>query len=301
MTHPRDAVMDRCLRLAERGRNSVLPNPMVGAIIVRDGKEIAWGYHARYGGLHAEPVAIAQAGDAARGATLYCTLEPCSFTHASKHQPPCTDAIIEAGIAEVRLAALDPNPRVRGRGVQKLRRAGIRVGLQLCDEALSLNAVFNTNMALGRPLVILRVADDTQYRAVADAGILASPTTYAPEPVLPHTRAEEMLGELLSAERAATPPSQQHHDGSAGITASYPDGLSALGPLHGDGVLAVMVQDRQLVARLLAAGLYDGVEHSQLQLRNSWYDAIMSTLPEQEIGDASDCHAGSCACRRETA
>ncbi len=129
--------MSRALELAARGAGLVSPNPMVGAVIVKDGRIVGEGFH-RYDLLrHAEPNALAIAGDLARGATLYSTLEPCCHHGRT---PPCTDALIEAGIARVVIASPDPDQRVGGHGIQKLREAGMTVEVGLREaEALRLN------------------------------------------------------------------------------------------------------------------------------------------------------------------
>src|SRR5689334_20270205 len=113
--------MTLALREAEMGRGSVEPNPMAGAAVVREGQVVGLGHHARFGGPHAEVAALSQAGEAARGATLYVTLEPCC--HHGK-TPPCTGAIIKAGVARVVAAMRDPFPAVDGGGVKALRAAG---------------------------------------------------------------------------------------------------------------------------------------------------------------------------------
>lgn len=147
------------IALAEHGRGSVSPNPMVGAIVVQNDTVIATGYHSAYGGLHAEAVALDRAGPAARGSTLYCNLEPCSYTAPQKHQPPCTRRIVAAGVKRVVIGQLDPNPRVRGDGVAQLRRAGVEVVIaQQSERFWRLNDAFNTWMALRRPLVHLVAA-----------------------------------------------------------------------------------------------------------------------------------------------
>src|SRR5947199_2426501 len=114
--------MRRALELAERGRGFVEPNPLVGAVLVRDGKLLGEGWHQRFGAAHAEVNALAAAGDAARGATLYVTLEPCC--HHGK-TPPCTDAVLRAGVARVVAALTDPFPQVAGQGAALLRAAGV--------------------------------------------------------------------------------------------------------------------------------------------------------------------------------
>jgi diaminohydroxyphosphoribosylaminopyrimidine deaminase/5-amino-6-(5-phosphoribosylamino)uracil reductase len=133
------ALMRRALALAERGWARTRPNPMVGALVVRDDEIVGTGWHAEYGGPHAEVVALAEAGERARGATLYVTLEPCSHHGRT---PPCTDAVLRAGVARVVIAARDPNP-IAGGGAARLRSAGIEVVEDVArDEARALNAEF---------------------------------------------------------------------------------------------------------------------------------------------------------------
>ncbi|HZZ79256.1 MAG TPA: bifunctional diaminohydroxyphosphoribosylaminopyrimidine deaminase/5-amino-6-(5-phosphoribosylamino)uracil reductase RibD [Gemmataceae bacterium] len=143
--------MRRALELAERGRGHVEPNPLVGAILVRSGQIVGEGWHQKFGAAHAEINAFAQAGDAARGATLYVTLEPCC--HQGK-TPPCTDAVIRAGVAEVKAALQDPFPQVSGQGAAQLRNAGVVIEFGLCEaEAQRQNAPYLTLLASGRPYV----------------------------------------------------------------------------------------------------------------------------------------------------
>ena len=146
----------RALRLAARGRARVAPNPMVGAVVVRDGAVIGEGWHRRAGGAHAEVEALARAGPAARGATLCVTLEPCNHQGRT---PPCTDALLAAGVARVVACHRDPNPAVAGGGFARLREAGVEVvsGL-LVEEAVRLNLRFLVPAVLGRPLVTLKWA-----------------------------------------------------------------------------------------------------------------------------------------------
>lgn len=133
------AFMRRALELAERGWGRVHPNPLVGAVVVRDGEVVGEGYHGEWGGPHAEVRALEAAGETARGATLYVTLEPCN--HFGK-TPPCTDAVIRAGIRRVVIAARDPNP-VAGGGVERLRTAGVEVVMGVEEgAALEQNAAF---------------------------------------------------------------------------------------------------------------------------------------------------------------
>lgn len=146
--------MRRALALARRGAGRTSPNPCVGAVVASNGKIIGEGWHRRAGEAHAEVEALR--GVKARGATLYVTLEPCC-THG--RTPPCTDAIIGAGIRRVVVAATDPNPKHRGRGLRLLRKAGVQVeaGL-LAQEATALNPAFNKWITTGMPLVIAKAA-----------------------------------------------------------------------------------------------------------------------------------------------
>ena len=155
--HGRDEdYMRMALELAELGRGFVSPNPLVGAVIVQKGRVVGMGYHRRYGEEHAEVRAIEDAGPSARGGTMYVTLEPHNF-HGK--QPPCTEAIVRAGIRRVIVGALDPNPRVRGGGVEELRRAGIEVVVGVLEEEVRRqNEVFFTFHEEGRPFVALKMA-----------------------------------------------------------------------------------------------------------------------------------------------
>jgi diaminohydroxyphosphoribosylaminopyrimidine deaminase/5-amino-6-(5-phosphoribosylamino)uracil reductase len=148
--------MRRALELAERGRGCVEPNPMVGAVVVRGGRIVGEGLHARFGGPHAEPVAVAAAGEACRGATLYVTLEPC--THYGK-TPPCVPAVLAAGFTRVVAAMIDPDPHNQGRGIEQLRAAGVEVETGLLEgEARRLNAPFVKLATRGLPFVTAKWA-----------------------------------------------------------------------------------------------------------------------------------------------
>jgi diaminohydroxyphosphoribosylaminopyrimidine deaminase/5-amino-6-(5-phosphoribosylamino)uracil reductase len=144
-------MIERALELAERGRGMTHPNPVVGAVVVRDGQVVGEGWHERKGGPHAEVVALAAAGDAARGAALYVTLEPCDH-HGS--QPPCVDAILTAGIAKVVVGAKDPTRD----GIARLREAGVDVELLDLWEARVQNEAWLTWARLGRPFVTYKAA-----------------------------------------------------------------------------------------------------------------------------------------------
>ena len=152
-----DAVfMDHALELAARGVALASPNPMVGAVSVREGKIVGEGFHTYEGGRHAEIVALETAGEAARGATLYVSLEPCCHTGRTG---PCTKAVIAAGVTRVVVAIEDPNPAVAGRGFKQLRAAGIEVVVGLREaEARRLNEAFARWIITRRPLVTLKSA-----------------------------------------------------------------------------------------------------------------------------------------------
>jgi len=152
-----EAVMRRALELARRGEGRVEPNPMVGAVVVdRDLRLVAEGWHEQFGGPHAEVHALRQAGDRARGATLFVTLEPCA--HQGK-TPPCTEAVIAAGVARVVIGSHDPFPQVNGRGIARLRGAGLVVETGLLDhEARQLNAPFRKLIQAGMPWVHVKWA-----------------------------------------------------------------------------------------------------------------------------------------------
>ncbi len=148
--------MDRALRLAARAAGRTRPNPLVGCVIVRDDRVVGRGHHPRAGEPHAEVFALREAGELARGATVYVTLEPCSHQGRT---PPCADALIRAGVARVVVAMTDPNPRVSGRGLQRLRDAGITVITGLREaEARRLNGPFISWISRKRPLVTLKMA-----------------------------------------------------------------------------------------------------------------------------------------------
>lgn len=152
-----------------QGDLSVRPNPYVGAVVVKEGRIVSEGYHRQYGGMHAEAEALKKAGSQAVGADLYCTLEPCSFHDTHKHNPPCTEAVIQAGISRVIIGQIDPNPKVRGQGVKILEKAGITVEVDDDDQFWYLNGRFNTYHSLARPFVTIKLAQslDGSYASVS--------------------------------------------------------------------------------------------------------------------------------------
>ena len=160
--------MERCVALARQAEGRTAPNPMVGAVVVRDGRAVGEGWHARAGEPHAEVGALSQAGELARAATLYVSLEPCSHHGRT---PPCTEAIIRAGIARVVVGMADPNPKVDGSGIARLREAGIEVSYPVAERACcELNLAFVTAMRRGRPLVALKAAASLDGRIATVCG-----------------------------------------------------------------------------------------------------------------------------------
>jgi len=148
--------MARALRLAEKGLYSTRPNPAVGAVVVNNGRVVGEGYHVHAGGPHAERIALEQAGEAAKGSTVYVTLEPCSHQGRT---PPCAHALIQAQVARVVVAMVDPNPEVSGQGLMLLRSYGIEVEVGLMTEAaMALNRGFIKAMTEGLPYVRLKTA-----------------------------------------------------------------------------------------------------------------------------------------------
>ena len=139
--------MLRAVELACRAQGRTSPNPLVGAVLVKDGCIVGEGFHRRAGAPHAEAEALRAAGDATQGATVYATLEPCSHHGLT---PPCSDALIEAGVAEVYSACEDPDPRVNGGGHARLRAAGIQVHTGMCgDQAREINRPFFKYISCG--------------------------------------------------------------------------------------------------------------------------------------------------------
>ena len=160
--------MALALQLAEKGAGWTSPNPMVGAVIVKDGEIIGQGYHAKCGDLHAERAALAACTGDPAGATLYVTLEPCC--HHGR-QPPCTDAILQAKIARVVVGSGDPNPLVAGKGLDLLRSHGVQVTEGVLDrECRALNHVFFHFIQTGRPYVVLKYAMTLDGKLAAYTG-----------------------------------------------------------------------------------------------------------------------------------
>lgn len=160
--------MKRALRLAEKGRGRTSPNPMVGAVLIQDGEVVGEGYHSKAGEAHAEIVAIGKAGEKARNAILYTNLEPCS--HFGK-TPPCAPAVIRAGLKRVVIGMEDPNPQVKGKGLEALRKAGldVEVGI-LKEECERLNEAFCKYIIKREPFVLLKVASTLDGKIATERG-----------------------------------------------------------------------------------------------------------------------------------
>ncbi|MEL7216358.1 MAG: bifunctional diaminohydroxyphosphoribosylaminopyrimidine deaminase/5-amino-6-(5-phosphoribosylamino)uracil reductase RibD, partial [Pseudomonadota bacterium] len=165
--------MAHALELAARGLGRVWPNPAVGCVLVRDNRVVGRGWTQPGGRPHAEAMALKQAGPAARGATAYVTLEPCS--HHGK-TPPCADALIAAGVSRVVTPMIDPDPRVSGAGLERLRAAGVLVEIDAthAERAHNLNAGFLMHRLHGRPLVTLKLASSLDARSAWVASISTS-------------------------------------------------------------------------------------------------------------------------------
>jgi len=162
------AMMARALRLAERGAYTTRPNPMVGCVLAKDGEVIGEGWHQRAGGPHAEVFALQDAGERARGATAYVTLEPCSHVGRTG---PCADALLAAGIVRVVGAMRDPNPRVDGSGYERLQAAGIAVEIGLMEDlARRLNRGFLSRIERGRPWLRVKLATSLDGRSALASG-----------------------------------------------------------------------------------------------------------------------------------
>ncbi len=226
-----DALMTEALALAGRGRGATSPNPMVGALVTQHGQVVGRGYHARAGGRHAEVVALDEAGDAAMGGRLYCTLEPCCHTGRTG---PCVERIVQAGLAAVIVGVEDPDPRTSGAGIRYLRERGISVTVGVREaEAARLNEAFFTVQRRARPFVTMKVAlsldgkisvapgQRTQLtgrevsvhahgvRGIVDAIAVGSETVVVDDPLLTARGAERQrrLVRVVFDTRMRTPPS----------------------------------------------------------------------------------------------
>jgi len=202
-----EVYLKRCFALAAKGAGSVGPNPMVGAVLVKNDKVIGEGYHKKYGDVHAEVAALNNSSEDAHGATLYCNLEPCC--HTNKQTPPCVPLIIKKGIKKVVISNFDPNPDVNGEGVIQLRNAGVEVIIdQLKNEGKQLNKFYFKHTTSDIPYITIKIAQSTdciitkskteqtwltgeesnrfvhKQRAVYDAVLVGANTIAVDDPVL---------------------------------------------------------------------------------------------------------------------
>ncbi|MBA3365032.1 MAG: bifunctional diaminohydroxyphosphoribosylaminopyrimidine deaminase/5-amino-6-(5-phosphoribosylamino)uracil reductase RibD [Actinobacteria bacterium] len=266
--------LERALELAERGRGTTRPNPVVGAVVVRDGETVGEGWHERPGGPHAEVVALQAAGERARGATMYVTLEPCAHHGRT---PPCADALAAAGVGRVVAAVGDPDPRTSGRGFDRLRAAGIAV--ETADEELEWrarvqNEGYRVWVAHGRPLVTYKVAATLdgrvtvpgsrwvsgeasrrfvhELRAASDAVAVGMGTVRADNPALTAREvAFDRQPRRLAFGRGPLPEGSELELRSGGLE-------SELGGLARDGVQTLLLEGGPtLASSFLRAGLVD--------------------------------------------
>ena len=214
-------MMARALRLAERGRWTTKPNPMVGCVLVRDGQVIGEGWHQRAGGPHAEIAALDAAGESARGATAYVTLEPCAHTGRTG---PCADALIAAGVTEVIAAMRDPFPQVDGAGFEKLVAAGIAVRWGLMEaQARELNRAFFSRIERGRPWLRVKLGVSLDGRTALANG--ESQWITSPEAREDVHRWRARCGVLLTG--AGTVLADNPH-----LTVRLPDGAEFVPPMR---------------------------------------------------------------------
>lgn len=300
--------MRRALELAEQGRYTVSPNPMVGCVIVRDGAVIAEGWHRRAGEAHAEVDALRRCSDP-RGATMYVTLEPCAHTGRT---PPCAEAVIAAAISRVVVAMADPNDAVNGRGLEKIRAAGIDVVTGVAEgEARRLNEKFVWSMTHKLPFVLLKAAmtldgklatatRDSQWitteaareaslalREEYDAILAGSGTIRTDNPRLtrrldrsptPWTRV------VLDGDGEVPPHSQVLRDGGRTLlfTSAPPlDGQSAVEVVRTEGRVDLRIVLGELYARGIHSVIVEGgaVIHSELIARGLWQKMILFVAP----------------------
>jgi diaminohydroxyphosphoribosylaminopyrimidine deaminase / 5-amino-6-(5-phosphoribosylamino)uracil reductase len=264
--------LERALELAERGRDRVEPtHPLVGAVVVRGGEVVGEGWYAGRGSAHAEVAALRVAGERARGATLYVSLEPCSH-HGST--PPCADAVVEAGIARVVAGVGDPNPKVGGRGFARLRAAGVAVEVADLWPARVQNEAWRVWIARGRPFVSYKVATTLdgrvtvpgsrwvsgeesrrhvhELRAAADAVAVGMGTVRADDPALTARGVEaERQPRRLAFGRGPLPPGSELELRSGPLE----EELSALAR---EGIRSLLLEGGPtLAASFLAADLVD--------------------------------------------
>lgn len=276
--------MRRALALAARGRYTAAPNPKVGAVVVRDGAIVGEGWHERAGEPHAEVLALRAAGERARGAVLYVTLEPCAHFGRT---PPCVDAVIAAGVARVVACHRDPDPRTSGTGFARLREAGIEVEVGLLErEALQLNLGWLVPRALERPAVTLKWAMSLDGRIASAAGesrwisspaarrwalalreehaaiAVGSGTVLADDPRLDR-RLGRAAGEIVRVilDRRLRTPAQAALFGIAGPVRIYTESSDAEAARRLESAGATIVRQRAVTPHAVLADLHEaGIE-----------------------------------------
>lgn len=315
------AWMARALQLAALGSSTTFPNPRVGCVIARGDVVVGEGWHARAGEPHAEIHALRAAGDRARGADLYVTLEPCAHHGRTG---PCADALIGAGVRKVFAAMRDPNPRVAGQGLERLRAAGIEVEVGLLEVAArELNRGFVSRMERGRPFVTLKLAasldgrtamadgeskwissaasraDVHRLRAHAGAVLTGSGTVLADDPQLNVRLADvtsRMPDRIVLDSRARVPASARvwQADGArrfriSGVHGPEPDGVERLdAPLTDEGRIDLLPALRRLAQREVNAVLLEcGAGLAGAFLRAGLVDELICYVAPSLLGDAA--------------
>lgn len=277
--------MRRALSLARRGIPAASPNPFVGCVLVKGGRVIAEGWHAKFGGPHAEAAALARAGEKARGSTAYVNLEPCC--HTKKKTPPCVPALIRAGVRRVVVGCLDPHPAVSGRGLRDLRLAGIRASSGVLEaECRALNRPFFTLVKKRRPYVILKAAasmdgriatasgdskwitspearrEGHRLRARVDAILVGIETVLKDDPALTaHGQGRDPLRVVLDTRLRIPPSARLLRDGGRTVVFSAKEDLRGRGPRRGAALVRRVGKTktglvlREVLAALLELGV----------------------------------------------
>lgn len=246
--------MEHALKLAARARGRTSPNPMVGAVIVQDGKIVGEGYHQRAGDCHAEIHALNQARESAEAGTMYVTLEPCCHWGRT---PPCTDALLRAKLSTIFVAMRDPNPRVAGEGIRQLENAGICVQVGICEEeSQELNEVFIKYITTERPFAILKSAISLDGKIATASGESQWITSEASQRKGHEIRAQVDailvgIGTVLQDNPSLTTrlPGRENEDPIRVIVDSHartPLGAKVFNPVSNAGTLIVVTQDAPL-------------------------------------------------------
>ena len=312
--------MRRAIELARLGQYSTKPNPNVGCVIVKDAQLLGEGHHPRAGQPHAEVFALRQAGEQARGATAYVTLEPCAHYGRT---PPCAKALVDAGVAKVVVACPDPNPLVAGKGVQILKDAGIQVDVGVAEaEARQLNLGFLKAMATGMPYVRLKVASsldgrtamasgeskwitgtaaraDVQHWRAISAAVLTGIDTLLADDCLLNVRHLEGVDDIHSVvqpkriildRQGRLPLSAQilQQPETVMVMGPYRAELAALGVLQLEPqplatLLAQLVQQHQIYDVLVEAG----ATLSTAFLQEGWVDEVISYVAPTLLGQSA--------------